>query len=90
MRLVSPALTLVFAIASISQVDARERRVADRKPTASERRIEGYYRRPSTVDHRGLCQRDTGKPFHDLNLNQQCDREEFWARFNDRGGDRGR
>ena len=45
-------------------------------------------RRSSTVDRRGLCVRDNGRPMDSLNLNSKCDREEFWARFNDLGGDR--
>ena len=85
MRIILSGLVLALAVGLISQVEAQERRATDRKATASERRSEGFYRRPSTVDHRGLCQRDTGKPASDLNLNQPCDREEFWARFNDRG-----
>lgn len=88
MRYISPVVALALAISSISQVDAREKRATDRRAKASERG-EGYYRRPSTVDHRGLCQRDTGRPAFDLNLSQRCDREEFWARFSDKG-DRGR
>ena len=78
-------LVLALAAGLTSPVEAQERRATDRKATASERRSDGFYRRPSTVDHRGLCQRDTGKPATDLKLDQRCDREEFWARFNDRG-----
>lgn len=61
---------------------------------AGEKRKKKKYREPayrsSTVDHRGLCQRDTGRPLDSLNLNHQCDREEFWNRIRDRGGERGR
>lgn len=45
-------------------------------------------RRSSTVDRQGRCQRDTGRPMSSLNLNHPCDREEFWASFNDMGDNR--
>jgi hypothetical protein len=65
--------------------DAQDRRGKGRRE-ATYSNGRGYSERPSTVDHRGLCQRDTGRPAGSLNLNERCDREEFWARFNDLGG----
>jgi hypothetical protein len=44
--------------------------------------------RTSTMDRQGLCVRDNGRPMDSLDLNNRCDREEFWARFNDLGNSR--
>jgi hypothetical protein len=88
MRLLAPIVAATLTIAGPLALDAADAAERRGKQRATAERVEGYYRRPSTVDHRGLCQRDTGRPAVSLNLNQRCDREEFWARFNDYGGKR--
>lgn len=88
MRLLAALMVCAIIPTWAGAADARERRKEYRKPTASERAANAEARRPSTVDRRGLCVRDTGRPFHSLNLNSPCDREEFWARFNDLGDNR--
>ncbi|MDX2159219.1 MAG: hypothetical protein SFW09_22165 [Hyphomicrobiaceae bacterium] len=74
-----------LAASLTTTADAREGRTKYRKaPTDGSSR--SYYRRSSTVDHRGLCQRDNGRPLESLNLNHKCDREEYWERIRERGG----
>jgi len=83
MRLFSAfvAGALILAMASPSLAHEKRRKKRDYIPD---------HRRSSTVDRNGLCQRDTGRTLDSLNLNHHCDREEFWARMRDRGGERGR
>lgn len=81
MRILAAFTVIAFTLAGSVAANAGDR-AKPRKPS-SERTDS---QRSSTVDHRGLCQRDTGRPVHTLNLNHFCDREEFWARFNQ--GDR--
>lgn len=83
MRLLSVLLAGSLILASASPTLAAEKR-------HKKRYVEPDHRRSSTVDHRGLCQRDNGRPLNSLNLNHHCDPEEFWARIRERGGDRGR
>jgi len=83
MRFLSVLLAGSLILASASPSLAAQKRY-------KKRYVEPDHRRSSTVDHRGLCQRDTGRPLDSLNLNHQCDREEFWNRMRDRGGERGR
>jgi Ni/Co efflux regulator RcnB len=63
--------------------DANERAKPRKAQDAEKRETQ---RRSTTVDRQGNCQRDTGRSSSSLNLTQRCDREEFWARFNDYGG----
>ena len=84
MKIFTAALTGVLALSWIADAGAQQRRNRDRQETNREWRDPGYYKRPSTVDSRGLCQRDNGRPLDKLNLNQTCDREEFWDRMRDR------
>lgn len=86
MRLLVSLLALAMAIAAAAPTDAREKRDRHRK-VLTERQETRAYRRSSTVGPNGACQRDTGRPSQNLDLNHPCDREEFWARFNDTGGD---
>lgn len=88
MRLLSAAMAVTLLFAWTHDVDARERRKSDHDATVYDRDARSVKRRSTTTDRNGLCVRDTGKPFHSLRLNDQCDREEFWARFNDYGNDR--
>jgi len=44
--------------------------------------------RTSTMDREGRCIRDNGRPMNTLDLDNRCDREEFWERFRDQGGQR--
>ena len=87
--LLASALIGAMSIGAMTgAADAQERRKDGRRATNADRGDAGDSRRSSTVDRRGLCVRDNGRPMDSLNLNARCDREEFWARFNDLGGDR--
>lgn len=44
-----------------------------------------FYGRAHSVDHNGLCKRDTGTPSGDLNFRNKCDTEEYWARVFENG-----
>ena len=82
-------VAVALAVAWSAPADAGSKRYRKHKPSGEEAGSQrGYYSRSSTVDHRGLCQRDTGRPMESLNLNHKCDREEFWQRFNDLGNSR--
>ncbi len=87
MKLLATLATCVVIGSAICPADAQDRRKDGRRATPAEL-DSGDGRRSSTVDRRGLCVRDNGRPMDSLNLNSKCDREEFWARFNDLGGDR--
>jgi hypothetical protein len=86
MKLLAGILACTIALsAALPFAAARDRRPTYRDNERGQ--YSGYrYRRSSTVGPNGACQRDTGRPLDSLNLNAQCDREEFWARMNDRGG----
>ncbi len=89
MRLLSAFLIVICTAMWSLPADARDtRRKSGGKVKSYERGYGQYQRRSSTVGSNGTCQRDTGRPFDSLNLNHQCDREEFWARFNDYGDSR--
>lgn len=85
MRCLTVLLAMVVAMSATAPAQAQQRRDKDRKDW-TERQEPRPQRRSSTVGPNGACQRDTGRPADTLNLNHQCDREEFWARFNDTGG----
>lgn len=87
MRLLAVFLVSVMAIAMTQSADAHEKR-SHKRSWYEQRDYRSSYYRSSTVAPNGTCWRDTGRPFHSLNLNHRCDREEFWARMNDRGNDR--
>ena len=76
------ALTATIALGAVAE--AREKR-GKQRDVRIERQDARSERRSSTVGPNGTCQRDTGRPSQTLNLNHTCDREEFWARFNDTG-----
>ncbi len=80
--LLATALAITAIAPSADAADQKKRRKAETQAR------QDSDRRPSTVDYRGLCQRDNGRPAASLNLNQRCDREEFFQRFNDFGGSR--
>ncbi len=88
MRILTLPLALALTLSVLPASHAHDRGSDKRKAYRGEEQDRGYGYRSSTVDRRGLCQRDNGRPLESLNLNHQCDREEFWARFNDRGGNR--
>ena len=69
MRLLTSLLMLGLAVAVATPTEAKERR---RKSSDYER---AYEERSTTVDRRGLCQRDTGRPVERLNLNHRCDQQ---------------
>ena len=87
MKFVAGLMICALVGITIGAADAQERRKDDRRPSKVDRGDSGESRRSTTVDRRGLCVRDNGRPLNSLNLNHSCDREEFWARFNDLGGD---
>lgn len=86
MRFLAVLLAFSVALSAAMPLEAREKRGKQRKVWTERQDTRGY-RRSSTVGPNGACQRDTGRPSDSLNLNHTCDREEFWARFNDTGGD---
>ncbi|MGE0699330.1 MAG: hypothetical protein AB7O57_09570 [Hyphomicrobiaceae bacterium] len=86
MRLITALLACAVMAAALAPVQAQQRR--DERRYDRERETQRHERRSSTVDRNGLCIRDTGRPMNDLNLSHRCDREEFWARFNDMGDNR--
>ncbi|MFM9943464.1 MAG: hypothetical protein ACKVP7_28700 [Hyphomicrobiaceae bacterium] len=86
MRRLATLVLITLTVIGTSQAANANHEKKQRKAQAAER--QETYRRPSTVDYRGLCQRDNGRPSASLNLNQRCDREEFFQRFNDFGGNR--
>jgi hypothetical protein len=86
MKAFAAVLACTLTVVLATEVDAQERRHKKRYQPEHVERSHTY--RSSTVDRNGLCRRDTGRPGNTLNLNHQCDREEFWARFNDLGDSR--
>jgi hypothetical protein len=44
-----------------------------------------FYGRAHSVDHNGLCKRDTGTPSSQLNFRNKCDVEEYWNRVFENG-----
>ena len=88
MKLVATLLLGSMALAVSPAAEAQERRSSERRATAERGSQNGAYRRPSTEDRQGRCVRDNGRPSGSLDLNHRCDREEFWARFNDYGDGR--
>ncbi|MGE0765073.1 MAG: hypothetical protein AB7L90_01295 [Hyphomicrobiaceae bacterium] len=83
MRPLAATLVFVFATLPIFDAAAYDRRKS-RKYDDGDRYEQRY--RSSTRTRDGRCTRDNGRPMDSLNLNDRCDREEFWARFNDIGG----
>lgn len=83
MRLPIVLLIAAFTatLAMPAHADERDRR--DRGDRYEKTKRE---RRSSTEGRNGLCVTDNGRPLDSLNLNNRCDREEFWDRMRDRGG----
>lgn len=88
MKLLALLVATALIGTTLGAAQAHERRKDGRRTAKPERSDTADTRRSTTVDRRGLCVRDTGRPLNSLSLNNTCDREEFWARFNDLGGDR--
>jgi hypothetical protein len=84
MRFFGFLIAASLALALPTTADAAERD-KPRKYKSSER---NYQYRSTTEARDGTCMRDNGRPVHSLNLNNRCDREEFFQRFNDYGGNR--
>ena len=84
MKLIASILALMMVFGATLSAEARSKKRHGR--TWSDDSRSYSYRRSSTIAPNGACWRDTGRPLDSLNLNHQCDREEFWARMNDRGG----
>jgi hypothetical protein len=86
MRIASSLLALTLMMLLSAPADAqtrRQKRYDNGNDSSSAYRT--YDGRSTTVDRQGLCVRDNGRPLNSLNLNHECDREEFWARMRDRG-----
>lgn len=81
-------LSLALGLATSLPGEARDGRKSGRKYSTYERGETRPSRRSTTEAADGTCRRDTGRPATSLNLNSRCDREEFWARFNDYGDSR--
>jgi hypothetical protein len=85
MRVIAVALSLTFALLPILDASAQDRRHG--RKYYDRDRYEGRHR-TSTMVRQGRCVRDNGRPMESLDLSNRCDREEFWARFNDLGDNR--
>jgi len=85
MRIFVAALALSVALLPVlgGTADARSKK---RKHYDRDRHEQRY--RTTTMDREGRCIRDNGRPMDTLDLNNRCDREEFWERFRDYGGNR--
>lgn len=86
MKLLAGLLACALVVTATAGAEAREKRSL-RKSWSERSDARHSYYRSSTIAPNGTCWRDTGRPLDSLRLNHQCDREEFWARMNDRGGD---
>jgi len=85
MRILITAIALTMTVMPILEASAQERRKSRKSYNAD--RYEQRHR-TSTMDREGRCIRDNGRPMDSLNLQNRCDREEFWNRFNDYGDGR--
>lgn len=85
MRTIAAAAALTLALLPILDASAKDRRQY-RKSYDGDRYERQY--RTSTMDRQGRCIRDNGRPMDSLDLQNRCDREEFWNRFNDYGDGR--
>jgi hypothetical protein len=85
MRFIVATLALTIALLPAFDTSAETRRYK-RKSYDGDRYEQRH--RTSTMDREGRCIRDNGRPMDTLNLNNRCDREEFWERFRDTGGNR--
>ena len=85
MRTIAAALAFTLALLPVLDASAQDRR--QKRKSYDRDRYEQRYR-TTTMDREGRCIRDNGRPMDSLNLNNRCDREEFWARFNDLGNSR--
>ena len=85
MRIILGALALMLALLPALDASAQDRRKS-RKSYDPDRYEQRH--RTSTMDREGRCIRDNGRPMDSLDLNNRCDREEFWNRFNDYGDGR--
>ena len=87
MKCLAALLAGVFLLSSVDIANAQDSGAQYRtsKSKAAVRKKHRAYRRPSTVNAQGLCQRDTGKPDSELDFRNKCDTEEFWARNQERG-----
>ncbi len=83
MRLLPAALIVAFATASLAPAFAHE---SDRRHRHYRYEKSKREKRSSTEDRFGRCVTDNGRPLDSLDLNNRCDREEFWDRMRDRGG----
>jgi hypothetical protein len=88
MKVFLAALSAGFALASIAPPDA-EAQGYRKKKAYKYYRSTHVARRPASIGHNGLCQRDTGTPTSQLNFRNRCDTEEFWNRMQEQGS-RGR
>ncbi|MBS0241190.1 MAG: hypothetical protein JSS20_03370 [Proteobacteria bacterium] len=78
---VSTAVGIIVVVASlIAPAAAEERRYRSRQYDYDH----PHQGRSSTEDRRGRCHRDNGRSIGSLDLKNRCDREEFWARMDER------
>ena len=84
MKVLFAALAATVSIIALAPTDAsaqqRGYRKAEVKHTGAR-----FYGRAHSVDHNGLCKRDTGTPSSQLNFRNKCDTEEYWARVFENG-----
>ena len=74
------ALSIAVLLPTGASAEQRGYRKAEAKHTGAR-----FYGRAHSVDHNGLCKRDTGTPSGDLNFRNKCDTEEYWARVFENG-----
>ncbi len=84
MKVLFAALAATVSFIALAPADAsaqqRGYRKAEVKHTGKR-----FYGRAHSVDHNGLCKRDTGTPSSELNFRNKCDTEEYWARVFENG-----
>lgn len=73
------ALVATVSIASLAPFEATAQERSLRKPSEKHTGAR-FYGRAHSVDHRGLCKRDTGTASGSLDFRNKCDTEEYWNR----------
>jgi hypothetical protein len=79
MKIVLAALAAAVSVFAIAPPDASAQGRGFKKQTQKHTGAR-FYGRAHSVDHNGLCKRDTGTPASQLNFRNKCDVEEYWNR----------
>jgi hypothetical protein len=78
MKVLFAALAATVSIIAIAPAEASAQQRGYRKAEVNHTGAR-FYGRAHSVDHNGLCKRDTGTPSSQLNFRNKCDTEEYWA-----------